>query len=150
MSSSDESNLFRQMIMDHYHNPRNKGLVGDLSYETVHLKNPSCGDDITVQVCINDKDKLLDCRHMGTGCAICCSSGSMMSELLIDKTVEEAVELIRQFKQMVSGEVFDEEALEECVSLQGVTRVPPRINCALLAWKAMEAALQRTKGSGKA
>lgn len=143
MSSSDQNMLFRQLIMDHYQNPRNKGLVGDPAYKTVHLKNPSCGDDISVQLKLDENLEVADCRYMGTGCAICCSSGSMMTELLKDKTSEEALEAIRQFKQMVSGEPFDEELLEECISLQGVTQVPPRINCATLAWNAAEAGIHQ-------
>ena len=142
-SSSDQNMFFREVIMDHYTNPRNKGLVGDPSYKTVHLKNPSCGDDISVQLKLDEKDDVADCRYMGSGCAICCSSGSMMTELLKDKTSEEALEIIRQFKQMVSGEPYDEELLEECISLQGVTKVPPRINCATLAWNAAEAGIKQ-------
>ncbi len=129
--------------MDHYTNPRNKGLVGDPSYKTVHLKNPSCGDDISVQLKIGEEAKVSDCRYMGSGCAICCSSGSMMTGLLKDKSPEEALELIRQFKLMVSGEPYNKELLEECISLQGVTQVPPRINCATLAWNAAEAGIRQ-------
>lgn len=131
------------MIMDHYQNPRNKGLVGDPAYKTVHLKNPSCGDDISVQLKLGEVQEVVDCRFMGSGCAICCSSGSMMTELLKEKTGEEALLLIHEFKQMVSGEPYDADKLEECISLQGVIKVPPRINCATLAWNAAEAGLKQ-------
>lgn len=144
MSSSNQNMLFRELIMDHYRNPRNKGLVGDRAYKTVHLKNPSCGDDITVQIklCHNGKT-IADCRHMGSGCAICCSSASMMTELLKEKSTDEAMEAVHQFKQMVSGEPYDEDLLDECISLHGVTQVPPRINCATLAWNAAEAGINQ-------
>lgn len=141
MSSSDQNMLFRELIMDHYQHPRNKGLVGDKAYKTVHLKNPSCGDDITVQIKLDEEHTIEDCRHMGSGCAICCSSASMMSELLKHKSADDAMEAVKHFKWMVSGEPFDEELLDECISLHGVTNVPPRINCATLAWNAAEAGI---------
>ncbi len=149
MSSSKQNMLFRELIMDHYQNPRNKGLVGDPRYKTVHLKNPSCGDDISVQLCIDNKTKIEDCRYMGSGCAICCSSGSMMTELLKNKSTDEALLAIQHFRQMVSGEDYDEEILDECISLQGVSQVPPRINCAMLAWNAAEAGIQRIEEDGE-
>ena len=80
-------NLYRQVIMEHHKNPRNKGLVEDDSYKLLHLKNPSCGDDIKVQVKF-ENDKLVDIRHNGTGCSICCSSASVMSEVLKNKSKE--------------------------------------------------------------
>jgi len=76
--SSQLENLYRQVIMDHYKNPYNKGLVQDPSYFTVHLHNPSCGDDMTVQL-KETNGVITDIRHQGTGCSICCSSASVMS-----------------------------------------------------------------------
>lgn len=143
MSSSDQSMLYRELIMDHYKQPRNKGLVGDKDYKTVHLKNPSCGDDITVQIKLDEHEVIADCRHMGSGCAICCSSASMMTELLKNQSTDAALEAIQHFKWMVSGEAFDEALLDECISLHGVTQVPPRINCATLAWNAAEAGIKQ-------
>lgn len=81
-------NLYRQVIMDHYKNPRNKGLIeNDESYKTLHLNNPSCGDDINIQVKI-ENGHLCDIRHQGVGCSICCSSASVMSETLKIKTLK--------------------------------------------------------------
>ena len=88
------SDLYNHLINEHRIYPRNKGLVP--GYKTLHLKNPSCGDDVTVQVEIKD-GKIVDVRHDGTGCVICCSSASVMSEVLIGKTVEEANEIIDDF-----------------------------------------------------
>ena len=78
------SELYNQVINEHRKYPRNKGLIE--GYKTLHLKNPSCGDDVTVQVNIKE-GKGVDVRHDGTGCVICCSSASVMSEVLIGKTV---------------------------------------------------------------
>lgn len=139
-------NLYRQVIMEHYKNPRNKGLVEDDSYHTLHLKNPSCGDDIYVQVKF-DGDKIVDVRHNGTGCSICCSSASVMSELLKGKTIEEATDLINDFYEVVKGnEPKNEEELEEAIVYSGVSKFPARVKCASLAWKAMGAVIAGEKG----
>lgn len=131
-------NLYRQVIMDHYKNPRNKGLVDDASYHTVHLKNPSCGDDITVQSKI-ENGVIVDVKHEGTGCSICCSSASVMSEIVIDKTVEEALEISDNLTKMLSNQDYDEDVdLEEAIVYEGVRQFPARVKCASLAWKAFE------------
>lgn len=141
MHYSDKDNWYRQIIMDHYNNPRNKGLVEDMSYQMVHLKNPSCGDDLILQV-KRVGEQIVDVRHEGSGCAICCSSASMMSENVKNKSVSEATYIIEQFSRMVSNQpTFDEEALEEAISLQGVAKLPPRIKCAMLGYKALQRVL---------
>ena len=101
--NSNIDNLYRQVIMEHHKNPRNKGLVDDASYHTLHLKNPSCGDDIKVQVKF-ENDKLVDIKHNGTGCSICCSSASVMSEVLKNKSKEEANLVIEDFYRLIKGE----------------------------------------------
>lgn len=142
MSYSSNQNLFRQILMDHTQNPRNKGLLEEAGYVTCHLKNPSCGDDITVQVKLDaDGQRLDDVRQAGSGCSICCSSTSMMTELLKAATVSEAEYLIEQFKNMVTAEAYDEEALGEAIALQGVARLQPRVKCATLGWLAAEQAI---------
>ncbi|MDD2214241.1 MAG: SUF system NifU family Fe-S cluster assembly protein [Oscillospiraceae bacterium] len=144
MSSSDEhmNLLYRQIIMDHYQHPRNKGLTGAPDYYTVHLKNPSCGDDLSVQVKL-EGDRVADVRHIGDGCSICCSSSSMMSELLKGETVEQALATIASFKHMASAEPYDADLLKEAVSLHGVAQLPARVKCATLAWIAAETAIRR-------
>lgn len=128
-------NLYRQVIMDHYKNPRHKGLKG---YKQVHLRNPSCGDDVTVEADIQN-GLVKDVRHEGQGCSICCSSASVMSELLSGKNVDEAKKIIQTYFQMIKGEeVLDEELLEEALAYQGVSQFPARIKCAIIAWQAME------------
>lgn len=136
--SDSKEQWFRDIIMDHYQMPRNKGLVDDKNYKTVHLKNPSCGDDLIVQVKLID-NKIVDIRFDGSGCAICCSSASIMSENIKNRTVEEARAIINNFSAMVSGKTdFDEKLLQEAVSLQGVAKLPPRIKCATLSYKALQ------------
>lgn len=138
--------LYRQVIMEHYKNPRNKGLVDDDSYHTIHLKNPSCGDDVYVQVKF-ENGKIVDVRHTGTGCSICCSSASVMSELLKEKTIDEANAIINDFYEVVKGNTpSDEESLEEAIVYAGVSKFPARVKCATLAWKALGAVIAGEKG----
>lgn len=136
---NDLENLYRQVIMDHYKNPRNKGLKG---YPRVHIKNPSCGDDITVEAKV-EEGIIKEINHQGTGCSICCSSASVLSEVLQGKTVIEAQALIAKYFAMIKGEaIADEEDLEEAIVYQGVSKFPARIKCATIAWKALEKVLQ--------
>lgn len=128
-------NLYRQVIMDHYKNPRNKGLKG---FKNVHYKNPSCGDDITIEANVED-GILKEVNHQGTGCAICCSSASVLSVLMKGRTKEEAINLIEKYFKMLTGEkIENEEELEEAFVYQGVSKFPARIKCATISWKALE------------
>lgn len=128
--------LYRQVIMDHYKNPRHKGLLDDPRYHTIHIKNPSCGDDITVQSHIED-GIVKDVRHDGSGCSICCSSASVMSETLIGKSVDDALNISSNYTKMLSNQSYDESVdLEEAVVYEGVKQFPARVKCASIAWKA--------------
>lgn len=138
MSYSDKEQWYRQIIMDHYNLPRNKGLVEDDSYIKVHLKNPSCGDDLQLQVKLED-EKIVDIRYEGTGCAICCSSVSMLTDNVKKRSTAEALEIVEAFLQMLMGQrEFDEDVIGEAISLQGVAKLPPRIKCATLGYKALQ------------
>lgn len=138
-------NLYRQVIMDHYKSPYNKGLVQDSTYFTVHLHNPSCGDDIVVQV--KEVEGLVtDIKHEGTGCSICCSSASVMSMTLRKKTKQEALDIIGAYYKMLTNEPYDEKILNgDALAYHGVSQFPARIKCATLAWKACEQALIANK-----
>ncbi len=138
-------NLYRQVIMDHYKHPRNKGLVQDPSYKTVHIKNPTCGDDITVQSKIVD-GKVVDVLHDGTGCSICCSSASVMSETLKGKTKAEAMIISENYLNMLSNKKYDKTVdLEEAIVYEGVSKFPARIKCASIAWKAFEGTVEESE-----
>ncbi|HHU55975.1 MAG TPA: SUF system NifU family Fe-S cluster assembly protein [Acholeplasmataceae bacterium] len=138
--------LYRQVIMDHYKNPRHKGLKG---YPNVHLRNPSCGDDVTVEAKI-ENEVLKDVNHEGSGCSICCSSASVLCELMTGKTITEAQEIINNYYRMIKGEEIDnEECLEEALVYQGVSKFPARIKCATISWKALEDLIGEAKSEGK-
>ena len=138
-------NLYRQVIMDHYKHPRNKGLSNDKQYKTVHIKNPTCGDDITIQSKL-ENGKVIDVKHDGTGCSICCSSASVMSEVLIGKTQEEAVNIAENYLNMLSNKEYDDNVdLEEAIAYSGVRKFPARVKCASIAWKAFEGTLEESE-----
>mgnify|MGYP000853738977 FL=1 len=128
--------------MDHYKNPRNKGLIQDPLYKTVHIKNPTCGDDITVQATF-ENGVVKDVRHDGTGCSICCSSASVLSETVTGKKIEDAKEITETYINMLTNKEYDENVdLEEAVVYGGVKQFPARIKCASIAWKAFEGTLE--------
>src|SRR5690554_5403090 len=142
----DLKSLYRSVIMDHYKNPKNKGLINDEGYLTVHLNNPTCGDDLIVQLLIKD-DKIIDLKQQGKGCSICCASASVASELLKNKDTTEAIKLIRTFYDMLTGkEIKDKSILEDALAFEGVGQFPARIKCATLAWKAYEKGLNPLEG----
>lgn len=140
------NDLYRQVIMEHYRSPRNKGLTSETGYISLRLKNPSCGDDITVQAKV-ENGKVVKIRHEGTGCSICCSSASVMSEVLKDKTIEQAKSIIEDYYNLIKGEpVKNEEALDEAIAYQGVANFPARVKCATISWKAIGAILEGHTG----
>lgn len=136
MSLADD--LYRETILDHYHNPRNHGTI-EQPTSKVEGVNPLCGDELTLYLIVED-DKIKEVKLEAKGCSINTASGSMMSELIQDKTVEEAKKIIDTFKEMMLSkdtEVFLSDELEELEALQGVKKYPVRIKCALLPWNTL-------------
>ena len=139
MSFKNLDNLYRQVIMDHYKNPRNKGSL-DEGNLTVDMNNPTCGDRIHLTLKVED-GIVTDVKFDGEGCSISMSSASMMTQAIKGKNVETAMKLSRIFSDMMQGkevEIDDDLDLGDIESLQGVAKFPARIKCATLAWKAME------------
>jgi nitrogen fixation NifU-like protein len=142
MSFNNLDNLYRQVIMDHYKNPRNKGVLEEGSL-TVNMNNPTCGDRIQLTMKVED-GKVIDSKFDGEGCSISMSSASMMTQAIKGRTVEEAVKLSKVFSDIMQGNDYDEDDFDlgDIEALQGVAKFPARIKCATLAWKAMEKGLQ--------
>jgi len=131
-------NLYRQIIMDHYKKPRNKGLLDDARYKKEHIKNPSCGDDVTIQTFVED-GIVKDIRHDGTGCSICCSSASVLSTRLKNLPVVEALKISENYINMITNKPYDETIeLEDAQAYEGIKDFPARTKCATIAWKAFE------------
>lgn len=135
--------LYRQVIMDHYQHPRNQGELHEDAV-AVDLRNPSCGDEITLQMVIQN-GVVEDVRFKGSGCSISMASASMMTEAVKGKSIDEALQLSQSFREMMTGKSVDLDALGELESLQGVAKFPARIKCATLAWQALERATERNQ-----
>jgi nitrogen fixation NifU-like protein len=137
------NSLYQEVILDHYKRPHHKGLVaGDVQ---VHHINPSCGDEITLSLKL-DGDKVSNITWDGMGCSISQASVSIMSDLLIDKSVTEAGSILDSFVEMMQSKgqsEGDEEVLEDGVALAGVSKYPARIKCALLGWMAYKDAVNQ-------
>jgi nitrogen fixation NifU-like protein len=135
-SIKENTDLLREIIMDHYQNPRNKRETKDPAYLSVHMDSASCIDDIYIQLLVKD-GKIADCLWHGVGCAISTASTSIMTELIKGKTVKEGEYLIDQFQKMMREEDFDEEALGEGIAFVNTARQPSRISCATIGWRGL-------------
>ena len=137
MSTKNLDQLYRSVIMDHYKTPRNKGVLEESSI-TVDMNNPTCGDVIHLTLAIED-NMVKDAKFEGEGCSISMASASMMTQLIIGKTVEEALALSNTISNIMLGKDYDDSIdLGDIEALSGVAKFPARIKCATLAWKAME------------
>ena len=126
--------MLRQIIMDHYENPRNHELVEDDSYKKVNMDSKTCIDNIDIQAKIED-GVIKDIRFDGEACAICTSSTSIMTELLIGKTIDEARVIIKNYMNMIFEKDYDPEILEEAIAFYNTHKQANRIKCATLGWK---------------
>ena len=132
-------NLYQEVILDHYKNPQNKELASDNDAQ-VHHVNPSCGDEITLGVKLTG-ERIDSINWDGVGCSISQASTSIMSDLLIGKTLPEAESIANDFLHLMQSKGADEgdpEVLEDAVALAGVSKYPARIKCALLGWMAFK------------
>lgn len=139
-----DQNLRRSIILEHYQNPVNKGLVNDDSYERQNMNNESCIDEVDLQVKF-DGDTIQDIRFDGEACAISTSSTSVMIDTLIGKTVEEALEIIENFENMLDEKEYNRYVLEEAIVYDDIYKQPNRKKCALLSWWGIKKVLERKK-----
>ena len=142
MSFNNLDTLYRQVIMDHYKNPRNKGELDEGSL-TIDMNNPTCGDRIRLTLKVED-GIVKDAKFDGEGCSISMSSASMMTQAIKGKDLETAMKMSKILSDMMQGKDYDEGDLDlgDIEALQGVSKFPARIKCATLAWKAMEKGLK--------
>jgi len=120
MSTLD--NLYREIIMEHYKNPRNKGLIKNEEYTNARIKNPACGDDITVSTKV-ENGMVIDCKQQAAGCSISVASASVMTEIMIGKTKENALEIANTFLNMVSNQEYDQSIDLEEASASVMTEI---------------------------
>jgi len=135
--------LYRDIILDHFKNPRNFGALANGGARVRH-ENPSCGDELEVHVVVNDEARLADIKFYGRGCAISQSSASLMTVAVKGKSIVETRHLIHRFMQMFTVESSPppEADLGDLKALEGVKEFPNRVPCATLAWQALEACLK--------
>jgi nitrogen fixation NifU-like protein len=150
--------LYREIILDHYRSPRNRGELPTPPAHKSEGFNPLCGDEVILYLVVED-GTVVDVKIGGQGCSISQASTSMMSAAIKGKTVEEARRLIGAFKALMSihgskleGESdgadleadLDGVALGDLEALQGVVKFPVRIKCATLAWNTLQQGLDET------
>jgi nitrogen fixation protein NifU and related proteins len=132
--------LYKELILEHYKHPRNKGtLENALTEEGI---NPSCGDEVKLFLRLED-DKIAEVKFLGEGCAISQASASMMTETIKGKSLQDVSKLTQQFKAMIHGETPTDE-LGDLKTLQGISKLHARVKCATLPWLTLEGALGKS------
>ena len=146
--------MYQEIILDHYRNPHHKGLREPFDAE-VHHVNPTCGDEVTLRVRLGDAGTVEDVSYESMGCSISQASVSVMTDLVVGKTLAEAEQAYDAFLTLMRAKgdteaVTDdlEEVLEDAVAFEGVSKYPARIKCALLGWMAWKDATARAQGDG--
>ncbi len=135
--SFNEEELYKAIILDHYKDPRNHNLVNDENYKQVNMDSATCIDNIDIQLW-KDGDVIKDIRFDGEACAISTASTSIMTELLIGKTREEAQVIIDNFNNMIFERDYDEDVIEEAIAFKNTHKQASRIKCATIGWNGIE------------
>lgn len=144
--SAELEELYQAVILDHSRRPRNFGNLADAAV-LVHGDNPACGDEIHLGVRFDDSGGLQDIKFNGHGCAISQASASLMTMKLKGKGRAEAMEMFRAFHDLVTDETAEApQTLGDLRLMQGVRKFPQRVKCAMLAWRAVEQAMQQNAG----
>ena len=142
---SDELNeMYEEIVMDHYHNPRNTELLTKPDYE-VEKNNPFCGDEIKIQITL-DKNQKTIVSVTGRGCAISQASGSLMAEKINLLPYNELQTNVDLFRKLIRDEILSEKELDllgDVSALSGVRKFPVRIKCAMLSWVALEEIIKK-------
>jgi nitrogen fixation NifU-like protein len=143
--------MYQEIILDHYKNPHHKGLREPYEAEVHHL-NPTCGDEITLRVHL-EAGTVADVSYESQGCSISQASASVLTDLLIGRTLEQAQATYDEFLRLMQskGQVEpDEDVLEDGIAFAGVSKYPARVKCALLAWMAWRDATSQAVDGGTA
>jgi nitrogen fixation NifU-like protein len=146
MSAQDLDTLYQEIILDHYKNPQNAGLREPYEAQ-VHHVNPTCGDEVTLRVHLVDHGEgnvVEDVSYHAEGCSISQASASVLTELVIGRSVDQAMEIHENFLTLMQGKGQvdpDEDVLEDGIAFAGVAKFPARVKCALLGWMAWKDAV---------
>ena len=141
MALSKLDSLYKAVVTDHSAHPHHHGKLEDV--EQVVLNNPTCGDVISLSVKFNAQNQIEDIAFVNSGCTISTASASMMTDAVLGKTKEQALELAEVFSQMVQGqEDSRQKELGDAAFLAGVAKFPQRIKCSTLGWNALKRAIE--------
>lgn len=142
--------MYQEIILDHYKNPHGRGLRDPFDAESFQV-NPTCGDEVTLRVKVED-GKVADVSYDGQGCSISQASTSVLTDLVVGHTIEEAFTTMDAFVELMQGKGKvepDEDVLEDGVAFAGVAKYPARVKCALLGWMAFKDAVARTSSGAE-
>ena len=129
---------FKKMIIfDNYQNPFGKGLVNNDNYVKVKLKSKSCIDQIDLQIKFKD-DIVEDAKFDGEACAICTSSTSILLKNIIGKNINDVLNIINNFNNMIEEKEYDEKLLGDAIVYENISKQPNRKNCALMSWNGLK------------
>jgi nitrogen fixation NifU-like protein len=137
----DVESMYQEIILEHYRRPLHAGLREPFDAQVQHV-NPTCGDEVTLRVTLKDAGDdavIADVSYEALGCSISQASASVMADMIIGKTVAEAMRISEEFRTLMQsrGEAEpDEEVLGDAIAFAGVSKYPARIKCALLSWMA--------------
>ncbi len=140
--------MYQEIILDHYKNPHGRGLRDPFDAES-HQINPTCGDEVTLRVSL-DGDTVRDVSYDGQGCSISQASTSVLTDLVVGRSLGEAFEKMDAFVELMQGRGQvepDEDVLEDGIAFAGVAKYPARVKCALLGWMAFKDAVARSEGA---
>lgn len=147
----DLKSLYAEILNEHNLNPSHKGVMENPTF-TLQGVNPSCGDNIYLQLKINDEGIITEGSFNGSGCAVSQASVDMMLDDIIGKSVDEAMRLSGLFTDMIKGKITDDsvlEELDEAAALKNISFMPARVKCAVLGWHTMEEMLRNGKTAGQ-
>ena len=140
MSASDLDDLYRSILLDHYRSPRHRGRLAGDRVVSADGANPLCGDQLAVDVRLDDEGRIAEIAFEGTGCSISQASASLMTDYVEGRSAAEAEAGVGEFQAMMtSGEA--PEGFGDLEALAGVSKFPVRVKCASLSWKTLEQAL---------
>jgi nitrogen fixation protein NifU and related proteins len=140
--------MYQELILDHYRSPHGAGLREPFDAESVQI-NPTCGDEITLRVKL-DGDTVREVSHETLGCSISQASASVLTDLVVGRSVTESLRILGAFQEMAQGRGHvepDENVLGDGVAFAGVAKYPARVKCALLGWMAFKDAVVRSSES---
>ncbi|MEG0139159.1 MAG: SUF system NifU family Fe-S cluster assembly protein, partial [Bacilli bacterium] len=137
-----DQNLKRSIILEHYQNPINKGLIKAENYIKINMDNESCIDEINLMVKI-EKNIIKDVKFDGEACAICTSSTSIMIETILGKTIDQVNIIYNNFINMIDEQTYDEQILQSAIVYDDIAKQPNRKKCALLPWWGIKKAIEK-------